>query len=118
MSWNTKDIKKWDYDKFPRGASIPARGNSEEYETGAWSIVHPKFIPEKCTQCMLCFIFCPDSSIVMEEGQVVGIDYKHCKGCGICPKECPKGALVMMSDTEREMQEGEMVCRREGENNG
>ena len=32
---------------------------------------------------------CPDSSILQSEGKVTGIDYGHCKGCGICSFECP-----------------------------
>jgi pyruvate ferredoxin oxidoreductase delta subunit len=32
---------------------------------------------------------CPDSSIEMKDGKVVGIDYDHCKGCGVCVDSCP-----------------------------
>ena len=38
---------------------------------------------------MLCYFYCPDASIIIEDGKAVGIDLKHCKGCGICAKECP-----------------------------
>jgi Pyruvate/2-oxoacid:ferredoxin oxidoreductase delta subunit len=44
-------------------------------------------------------VSCPDSSILVEAGKVVGIDDKHCKGCGICAKECPtkpvKGIVML-----------------------
>jgi Pyruvate/2-oxoacid:ferredoxin oxidoreductase delta subunit len=26
---------------------------------------------------------------------MLGIDYDHCKGCGICAEECPKDAIHM-----------------------
>jgi pyruvate ferredoxin oxidoreductase delta subunit len=44
---------------------------------------------------MICWVFCPDSSILVKEEKMVGIDYDHCKGCGICAHECPTGALEM-----------------------
>ena len=36
------------------------------------------------SSCLLCVPFCPDSSLPVQDGKLVGIDYHHCKGCGIC----------------------------------
>jgi pyruvate ferredoxin oxidoreductase delta subunit len=38
---------------------------------------------------MVCWFFCPDSSILVSQGKVVGVDLEHCKGCGICAAVCP-----------------------------
>jgi pyruvate ferredoxin oxidoreductase delta subunit len=47
---------------------------------------------------MLCYFYCPDASIIIEGGKAVGIDLKHCKGCGICATECPARVIVMKSE--------------------
>ena len=49
---------------------------------------------------MTCWILCPDDSILVEDGKVVGIDYDYCKGCGICAAECPP--KVQAFDMKRE----------------
>jgi pyruvate ferredoxin oxidoreductase delta subunit len=47
-------------------------------------------------------MFCPDSSIMVKEGKVIGVDLKHCKGCGICARECPPKvrAFTMVPESE------------------
>ena len=57
-------------------------------------------IPKKCTNCMLCWMYCPDSSIEVKDGQMTGIDLFHCKGCGVCVQECKFGALELIPETE------------------
>ena len=47
---------------------------------------------------MLCYFYCPDASVLVENGKAVGFDLAHCKGCGICAKECPTDAIVMLTD--------------------
>ncbi|MGZ4199745.1 MAG: 4Fe-4S binding protein [Thermoleophilia bacterium] len=47
---------------------------------------------------MLCYFYCPDASVLVENGKAVGFDLAHCKGCGICAKECPTKAIVMQID--------------------
>ncbi len=46
-----------------------------------------------CTQCDLCFLLCPDISIVKagDNGYTLKTDY--CKGCGVCSATCPRNAL-------------------------
>jgi Pyruvate/2-oxoacid:ferredoxin oxidoreductase delta subunit len=47
-----------------------------------------------CTFCMRCYDYCPDLSIQMDgKARQRAIDYGHCKGCGICAEECPRGAI-------------------------
>jgi len=47
-----------------------------------------------CTFCYKCYDFCPDLAIHMDsDAKYREIDYDHCKGCGICVEECPRGAI-------------------------
>src|SRR5665811_2062301 len=55
---------------------------------------------ETCTQCLFCYFFCPDASVVVEDQKVVAFDYDHCKGCGICMVECPPDAISMHPESE------------------
>jgi 2-oxoacid:acceptor oxidoreductase delta subunit (pyruvate/2-ketoisovalerate family) len=49
-----------------------------------------------CNECALCMIFCGDMAITAgTNGTRFEIDYDHCKGCGICAAECPRGAITM-----------------------
>lgn len=71
------------------GGRVLNPGSSAEYETGTWRTLRPVHDMNKCTHCMLCWINCPDSSIVVKDGKWVEFDYFHCKGCGICAAVCP-----------------------------
>jgi NADPH-dependent glutamate synthase beta subunit-like oxidoreductase len=47
-----------------------------------------------CTECDLCFLLCPDISVIKEaRGYSVKTDY--CKGCGVCATTCPRNAITM-----------------------
>jgi pyruvate ferredoxin oxidoreductase delta subunit len=82
------------------GAIIQEPGNATEYETGSWRTYQPIFHEDRCTQCLLCWIYCPDSSVKIEDGKVVGFDYEHCKGCGICANECPPKCNAITMELE------------------
>jgi len=89
--------------ELPRGGIITEPGTSAKYKTGDWRTERPVWDPEKCVQCMICWVYCPDSSIIInEEGKVSGIDYEHCKGCGICAQECPPKANAITMHPESE----------------
>ena len=78
---------------------FPSRGNSDDYVTGGWRSERPYRDDEKCTQCLLCWVFCPDTSVLVEgrEGRTTST-YEHCKGCGICAHECPFDAIEMVPE--------------------
>jgi Pyruvate/2-oxoacid:ferredoxin oxidoreductase delta subunit len=49
-----------------------------------------------CNLCLQCVSCCPDTSIRLdEETTAVTVDLDHCKGCGICAYECPRGVITM-----------------------
>jgi len=49
-----------------------------------------------CNLCLQCVSFCPDASIRLDENKTaVTVDLDHCKGCGICAYECPRGVITM-----------------------
>jgi len=76
------------------GGEIYEGGTSLLVNTGDWRTETPVLNPEQCKLCMLCIPYCPDSSILVESGNRIRIDLMHCKGCGICAKVCPFGAIA------------------------
>ena len=82
-----KKVLNWD--EIEIGGNIPEPGTSKDYETGSWRTFKPIWDGDKCTHCMFCWIYCPDNAIIVEDEKVQGIDYFHCKGCGLCAAVCP-----------------------------
>ena len=96
--WDVSKIDSWTCDEFPIGAVIPVAGNSDDYVTGGWRSERPWRNEEKCTQCLLCWVFCPDTSVLVKDEKVYDFDLNHCKGCGVCAKECPFDAIEMVPE--------------------
>ena len=96
--WDVSDVDSWGPDRHELGATIPDAGNSVMNETGGWRTMVPVIEVEKCDGCMLCYFYCPDASIIIENDRAVAVDLAHCKGCGICAKECPTKAIEMLVD--------------------
>ena len=49
-----------------------------------------------CNQCKTCWFTCPDICVSVTDS--VEFDYDHCKGCGLCSAECPRGLIEMVED--------------------
>jgi pyruvate ferredoxin oxidoreductase delta subunit len=90
---NKYDLKNWD--ELELGGVNPEGGKSKDYETGTW---RPQWKEEHCVHCLTCWALCPEDAYVLKDGQTAsgkerkeidGINYYHCKGCGLCVKECP-----------------------------
>ena len=98
----------WGYETQPAGGVIPEAGNT------AWndlSMSRTGWIPmldhDKCIHCGSCDLVCPDLCLVWGDGaagskferQLMGIDYRYCKGCLRCVESCPSGALTKEAET-------------------
>lgn len=79
------------------GAVVTKPGSSMEHKTGGWRTRRPIVDVEKCVNCLICWIYCPDSSIIRLEKHVA-VNYDYCKGCGICAMECPAKAITMVEE--------------------
>ncbi len=92
---------------LPIGGLILTAGNADEYNTGGWRVKRPEWIPDNCIHCLFCWVYCPDSSIETEEGKMTGIDYEHCKGCGICAEVCPAKEKAIVMEPEGGKEDGD-----------
>jgi 2-oxoacid:acceptor oxidoreductase delta subunit (pyruvate/2-ketoisovalerate family) len=86
---------------LPLGDVLEA-GTAHAFKTGDWRSYRPVHDPEKCTHCLICWIYCPDSAILAKDGTFAGFDMDHCKGCGICAAVCPPKASAIKMVDERE----------------
>ena len=82
------------------GGMITDVGNSINYKTGDWRSYRPMWDDKKCNNCKVCWVYCPDGSITIKDGVMIGMDLEHCKGCGICAQECPQKAIKMVEETK------------------
>jgi pyruvate ferredoxin oxidoreductase gamma subunit len=68
-------------------------GNAGLRHTGDWRTFRPEINYSKCTDCLICYAYCPESAMSVGEDGKVRIDYENCKGCMICMVECPLKAI-------------------------
>jgi len=111
-------VSKWlpDVHELPPGLATPAMetpygpvgvGSSVANRTGGWRVSRPILDESKCTNCLLCWFYCPDGSI--ERGpKTVTIHYDYCKGCGICAAVCAPKAIRMERETIAEPKAAEV----------
>lgn len=98
--WDVSNVDNQSYKVLPLGACNIDSGNSVDYITGGWRSERPVWDAEACKQCLICWVMCPDSSVLVADGKMTGIDYDHCKGCGICATECKFGTIKMVLESE------------------
>lgn len=48
-----------------------------------------------CIECDLCFLLCPDISIIKEGQRLYSVNKNYCKGCSICAITCPRHVIEM-----------------------
>lgn len=96
-------LKGWK--NLPLGGVVPQAGNCDLYYTGSWRTFRPVLDADRCIHCLICWIMCPDSAVVVREGKCLGFDLMHCKGCGICAEVCPDKVKCIAMVDEGEAQE-------------
>ena len=79
----------------PFGAITPAPVRQQDlFVTSNWRIVRPVIDHELCTRCLSCYISCPDACWSYNEAEdMMEWNWKFCKGCQVCIKQCPVDAL-------------------------
>lgn len=74
-------------------------GSSKGYKTGSWRMEKPVFKEDKCTDCRICVMVCPDG-VVFGSDKKYYADLDYCKGCGICAEECPVDDIEMILEVK------------------
>jgi pyruvate ferredoxin oxidoreductase delta subunit len=75
-------------------------GSAIQYKTGDWRSRRPTYDFKKCIKCAVCYTYCPEGCIYENEKGYFEADLFHCKGCGICSRECPKTVITMVEEKE------------------
>ncbi|OGA83614.1 MAG: hypothetical protein A3G27_15085 [Betaproteobacteria bacterium RIFCSPLOWO2_12_FULL_66_14] len=98
----------WGYETQPVGGIIPEPGNTMWNDLSAsrtgWL---PVLDRAKCIHCGVCQLICPDLCLVWADGaeggkyerELMGADYRYCKGCLRCVESCPTGAFSREAET-------------------
>jgi 2-oxoacid:acceptor oxidoreductase delta subunit (pyruvate/2-ketoisovalerate family) len=104
-------LNTWYYADAPRTVQpqleIARRRSTFEEVVGGLEEDNALFEARRCMSCGTCFScdncygVCPDNAVLKlgRPGELYEIDLDYCKGCGICVKECPSGAIQMVPET-------------------
>lgn len=101
-------VPVWGYETAPLGGLVPFAGSTawndlQTSRTGWMPVLDRK----TCIHCGMCDLVCPDLCLVWGDGapdskferELMGVDYRYCKGCLRCVESCPTGALVKTAET-------------------
>jgi 2-oxoacid:acceptor oxidoreductase delta subunit (pyruvate/2-ketoisovalerate family) len=78
---------------------VVRRDEAVQPETGGWRTgLRPEADLERCVDCLLCWLYCPDSAVQLTGTAFAGFDLAYCKGCELCAAVCPTGAIEMVAD--------------------
>ena len=90
------ELKTWQ--QLPPGGTVRAE-EAVHPRTGGWRTgSKPSIDLSRCVNCLLCWIYCPDSAVLLEGEVFAGFDLDHCKGCEICAEACPVDAIAMVPE--------------------
>jgi len=98
----------WGYQTQPLGGIIPEPGNMAWNDLSASRTgLMPVLNRDKCIHCGVCDLVCPDYCLTWGDGEeggkfereLMGVDYRYCKGCLRCVESCPTGALAKETET-------------------
>ena len=104
-------LNPWYYDDAPRTVQPELerarRASTFDEVVGGLDESTALFEARRCLSCGSCFAcdncygVCPDNAVIkLETGgaYAYAFDLDYCKGCGLCVKECPCGAIEMVPE--------------------
>jgi 2-oxoacid:acceptor oxidoreductase delta subunit (pyruvate/2-ketoisovalerate family) len=84
--------------ELPAGGRV-SPATAPQPHTGGWRTgLRPEADLGLCVDCLLCWLYCPDSAVQLDGTTFVGFDYDYCKGCEICAEVCPADAITMVEE--------------------
>jgi 2-oxoacid:acceptor oxidoreductase delta subunit (pyruvate/2-ketoisovalerate family) len=90
------ELKAWE--ELETGGAVAA-SEAVQPETAGWRTgLKPLADLDACINCLLCWLYCPDSAVLLDGTTFVGFDERYCKGCEICAEICPVNAVAMVRD--------------------
>ena len=90
------ELKQWNE---LRGGGVVVPGEADRTRTGGWRTgVKPEVDLSRCVNCLLCWLYCPDSAVTLDGTTFTGFDLTYCKGCEICAEVCPVDAVTMVPE--------------------
>ena len=92
------DAKLPGWKEIPLGCAIQKPETARNYLTGSWRSQRPIWEHEKCVQCGVCELFCPEGCINQDIEGYFQADLDYCKGCGICAVECWTQCIKMKQE--------------------
>lgn len=90
-----KDFTINSYKDLPIGTYTNGMLLTETME--GWREEKPVINLDNCIECKVCHLVCPEGVIYEEDG-ICKIDYRFCKGCGICSRECVGKCISMVKE--------------------
>jgi pyruvate ferredoxin oxidoreductase delta subunit len=102
---SSREVKWWDREAYmslkQRVADAPTAliefgpkvsERNVGFKTSFARTFRPVIDVNKCINCKLCHVFCPDGAIDYDP---IKVNYDYCKGCGICARVCGSKAISM-----------------------
>ncbi len=80
---------------------VVVRDEAVQPKTGDWRTgLRPAADLDLCIDCLLCWLYCPDSAVRLDGAAFAGFDLDFCKGCELCAAVCPTSAIEMVPDVD------------------
>jgi len=82
-----------------RPGGVVVAAEAEQPRTGRWRTgLKPEVELSACVNCLLCWLYCPDSAVLLDGEAFAGFALDYCKGCELCAAVCPTDAIEMVPD--------------------
>jgi 2-oxoacid:acceptor oxidoreductase delta subunit (pyruvate/2-ketoisovalerate family) len=89
-------LRQWQ--ELPAGGAVAATDAAVPRTAGWRTGTKPSVDLSRCVNCLLCWLYCPDSAVLLDGANFTGIDLDYCKGCELCAEVCPVAAIEMVPE--------------------